>query len=534
MSFYQVIMKIIKEIKLFFLGFIFITVANAQLPSFKQRGFYLHEGWYFNYPFAVKTWAKEDYSKMFHLLKLMEYSQVALWPMLEAIPAPLSKTDEIAIKKFRNIIDDAHKAELECWLVQNANLTPKSNAIASLPWKQRVPYDSWKQVRLDSVEQTHAYLIHRSKMMAILNNADAYVTIDGDPGGYPGAKPADWLKVFLSDRVTIDKFGVNPSKQRLIPWIWSGWGAGTVWGGNAWNPPVLIKPFTGATMKLFKEAMPEPWEVLAGRSHREDWANGRVNVLLADSLSLMYKTNILCYEAIEFEPTPPASILQFNLIRQILRDESTYATTALGVFGNAQQPVMVLPNIFFFAKAAYNLSYLNKTDNEILKDFADFLGGPPDVLIPAWSCLQRSLDELPKDLPEKLRSIKFNGDVANLIPGGSKLYVEILAKEVESRIQLLEATATPAATNKQAAKNIAKAITAIVNWWKVHRYVVAGKPTEPFSLDYVHSSQVSILKDWCRVNIKTSVTVTNMVVSILSKNNVLPMYQACKLVRSLF
>ena len=293
---------------------------------------------------------QEDYSKMFHLLKRMEYTQVALWPMLEAIPAPLSKTDEIAINEFRNIIDEAHKAKLECWLVQNANLTPKSTVIASLPWKQRIPYDSWKQVRLDSAEQTQAYLAHRSAMMAIRNNTDAYITIDGDPGGYPGAKPEDWLKVFLADRSTIDRYGINPSKQRLIPWIWSGCGAGAVWGGNAWNSPSLIKPFTGASMKLFKTALPQPWELLAGRSHRDDWANGRVNVLLADSLGLMDRTTILCYEAIEFEPKPQASILQFNLIRKVLKEESKYAVSALGVFGNAQQPVMVLLNIYFLSK----------------------------------------------------------------------------------------------------------------------------------------------------------------------------------------
>jgi hypothetical protein len=507
--------------------------ATSQPPSFKQRGFYLHEGWYFNYPFAVKTWSRDDYSKMFQFLYSMKYGQVALWPMLEAIPAPLREADKSAITEFKNIIDDAHKYGLKCWLVQNANLTPTDSSIAVLPWKQRVPYDSWKQVRLDNPNDRENYLAHRIAMIKILNNADAYVTIDGDPGGYAGAKPEDWLKVFLSDRAAIDMHGINPTKQLLIPWIWSGWGAGVVWGGNASNSPLLIKPFTSASLQLFKKEMPHPWQILAGRSHREDWANGRVNVLLADSLGMMDRTTILCYEAIEFEPTPPASILQFDLIRKIITQEAQYAATAAGIFGNAQQPVMVLPNIYFFARGTYDIAYLNKTDEAVLKDFADFLGGSSDILIPAWSCLQRRLDELPKNLPDKLRTIQLKGEAAAYIPGGSVLYLEILAKEVECRIHLLEATVAPATTYKQAAKNIAKAVTAMVSWWNMHGYVISGNPGQPFSLDYVHSSQVAVLKDWCSKNVKNNAKVYTEAEKLLCKNKVLEKSQTVKVLNYL-
>ena len=49
-------------------------------------------------------------------------------------------------------------------------------------------------------------------MLKVVNNADAYVTIDGDPGGYPGAKPEDFLRVFLADRATLDEFGTDPAR----------------------------------------------------------------------------------------------------------------------------------------------------------------------------------------------------------------------------------------------------------------------------------------------------------------------------------
>ncbi len=507
--------------------------AIAQKPAFRHCGFYLHEGWFFNYPFAVRTWQREDFANMFHLLRGMGYDQVGIWPMLEAIPMPLSKKDELALKEFRMIIEDARSTPLECWIMQCPNLTPDP-AIAAKPWNQRNPYPVWRNVRLDDSVQAAPYLTHRTAMMAILNNADAYVTIDGDPGGYDGALPQDWLKVFLSDRAALDRYGTNPSKQRLIPWIWCGWGIKSVWGGNPNNPPNLIKPYTESTIKLFKTDMPEPWEMLPGRSHRDNWANGRVNIALADSLGVMDRSTIFCYEAIEFEPTPPAAIIQFDHIRRILKDESKYAESARGVFGNAQQPVMVLPNIYFFARCSIDLSYMNKTDNEVLIDLANFLGGPQELLVPAWDCFQRGLESLPTDLPNLLRKTELINEPAKFIPGGSKRYLEILALQAESRIGLLKALAKPADTDKQAVECVTAGITSLVNWWKVHRYVNSGSGNEPFSWSYVHNSQVSQLRNWCAKNVNNPIQTAKEVAILLSGKGVLPEKEAAQRTEELF
>lgn len=85
------------------------------------------------------------------------------------------------------------------------------------------------------------------------------MTIDGDPGSYPGAKPSDFLKVFLADRQTLDGAGERPEKQKLIPWIWSRCGTKGVWV----EP---IEPYVQATLAELKRGMPEPWELLPGRS----------------------------------------------------------------------------------------------------------------------------------------------------------------------------------------------------------------------------------------------------------------------------
>ncbi len=511
---------------------LFTLGAFADKPSFRHVGFYLHEGWFFNYPFAVRTWQRDDFKNMFMLLNRMGYDRVGIWPMLEAIPMPLHKEDQLALNEFRKTIDDAHAATLECWLMQCPNLTPDSSVL-SKPWKQRNPYHNWKNIRMDDPVAAEPYLAHRTAMMAILNNADAYVTIDGDPGGYAGARPDDWLKEFLSDRAAIDRYGVNPSRQRLIPWIWSGWGTKSVWGGNPSNPPALIKPFTAAEMKLFKTAMPEPWELLPGRSHRSDWANGRVNIELADSLGLINRSTLLCYEAIEFEPTPPATILQFELIRQILKQESKYAGLASGVFGNAQQPVMVLPNIYFFARGSRELNYLSKSDEEVLKDFAGFLGGPAEILIPAWQCLSRDLKTLPADLPQRLKKTRLMNEPAKYIPGGPDRYLEILSKETDCRIKLLQATSEPATSDEHAAKRIAEGLEALIDWWNVHHYVNDGNGDEPFNLHFVNGTQVSLLRKWCHANVSHPARVGKLTTDILIKDQALSEQQILNVLSSL-
>lgn len=211
------------EIRLLTIALIYSVLASAlpaeepafpATPAFKHRGFYLHQGWFFNHPFAVRTWEREDYAKMFQLLRKMGFDQVGIWPMLETIPAPISETDAAALRGFRETIEDAQRARLECWLIQCPNFISYPS-IAVKPWKERNPYPNWDLVRLDDPAKTEPFLAHRSAVMRILNNADAYVTIDGDPGGYPGAKPEDWLKVLQSDRATIDQHGTDPKHQRV-------------------------------------------------------------------------------------------------------------------------------------------------------------------------------------------------------------------------------------------------------------------------------------------------------------------------------
>ncbi len=267
---------------------------EAKPAGFQHRGFYLHTGWFFKHPYAVRTWTREDFAGMFNVLRAMGYDAVMIWPMLESIPMPLTDADEAEVRKFRATIDDAHAAGLKCWLTACPNLTTRAE-IAAKPWPARNPYPSFRTIRFDRPDEARQYLEHRTALWRILNNADGYVTIDGDPGGYPGADPADFVRVFKNDRQAIDQFGVDPKHQTVIPWLWCGWGSSGVWQGSNEQ---LEKQLRASYEKL-KADLPEPWEMLPGRS-MEGHANDRLNISLAAEYGLMDRSTLLCYEAVEF------------------------------------------------------------------------------------------------------------------------------------------------------------------------------------------------------------------------------------------
>lgn len=495
-------------------------------PAFKHRGFYLHCGWAFDHPFAPHSWSQADFKSMFELMRRMGFDTVMYWPQIEAIPAPISTEDAAALRNVRDIIADARQTGLHCWLTLTPNLTSPPE-IAAQPFIDRNPFRTYQPAHLDDPKQAEPFLAHRKAMLRIVNNADAYVTIDGDPGGYVDARPEEFLRVFQADRETLSAYGTDPAHQMVIPWIWAGWGRKLpLWQGDH-------TPFARAAMALLKQRLPEPWLIMPGRSQQEGWANGRINIALAEELDMVDRSMLLCYEAIEFEPSPPAATLQFDAIRRILKQESRLAAKAAGVMGNAQQPVMVLPNIYLFARGTWDPAYLDRTDEQVLRDFAEFLGGPADLLLHAWQCLTLSLDRLPKDLPDRLRAARLTSEAARFIPGGPQRYLEILAAHTAARMGLLTAIAAPARDDQDCARRTADGTTALVNWWKMHHYVMDGDKKQGFAWNYVRGDQVALLADWANRNARDKASVASAAAALLVERNVLTAEEASRVVNGL-
>ena len=114
------------------------------------------------------------------------------------------------------------------------------------------------------------------------------VTIDSDPGGYVGAKAEDFVKVFERDRQIIDRVGVYPKKQSVMPWVWMGWG--TVWWGEGSCRDFAACPRAGSVQggdegRLGTDARPQRRRVRMRASQHGDGGKGRLDdIFHADPL----------------------------------------------------------------------------------------------------------------------------------------------------------------------------------------------------------------------------------------------------------
>lgn len=502
-------------------------VSPRRQGNFK-RGFYLHTSWEYAYPFAVRSWQEEDFARFFTLMARLDFNLVMIWPLTEAMPAPLLPEDRRELERMRKRIEVAHDRGLECWLTFCANATARPE-IAAKSFRERHLYPYRVDVRLDEPAAKAAYFAHRAELFGVLNNADAYVTIDGDPGNYPGAQPQHFAEVFKHDRAVLDRVGTQPARQQVVPWVWMGWGAD--WGKHGvWGEPIepLARPQLAALQDL-----PEPWTLLPGRHIREGRGNGRTMLALTEEAGLTERAVLLCYEIIEYEPTPPAVVLQFDDIRRVLRQEAPLLAKARGVMGNAQQPILALPNLYFFARATKDTAYLDRDDESILRELADFLGGDPAVLLPAWRCLDLGLEALPADLPERLRQLELRSDNAELLPGGARNYLGILAEFVQTRMTVLEACAARPTDAEQAADSLYEAVRALVRWWRVHRYVFSGEKNTGFEWEFTHPALLSPLQEWITPWPQAADQVFSAVAERLAHADILPTAAATRLMAEL-
>lgn len=474
--------------------------AGAPPPLFRRRGFYLHAGFVYEYPFAVRRWTRDDHAGMFRLLRRLGFDEVMTWPMVEAAPPPLSAADAACFRDYRGIIEDAHAAGLECRLAFTPNLSSREE-IRTVPgirdrvWTAR----NQRTFRFDRPGELDAWLEHTGRLLQCLNNADGYVFIDGDPGGYPEARPAELLAMLEGVRRELGKAAPGRSPE-IAHWLWCGWGSDWRKDG-VWKSD--LKSLVRAVLRAMKARPPsEPWALMPGRHMTEARGNGRAVLELVEEAGMMDRSTLMLYEIVEIEPSPPAVIVQFDDIRRVLRQELKPAPAARGVMANAQTPLTCLHNLFYFARCTGDPAWLDKPDGEVLEEFARFLGGDPRALVPAWGALQPRADQIPEGAVERLRGAELRSEAAGLIPGGADRYLEALAGFLQARLEVARSVASPPRGAGEAAERLGRATAALARWWSRHRFVrdheVAGGPG--FALEFTPRALARPVREWVRAS----------------------------------
>lgn len=499
---------------------------------FRQCGFYIHAGFVYEHPFAVRRWTRQDYTSMFTLLRSMHVDRVMLWPMMELAPSPLSESDAAYLADVRLVVEDAHKRGLECWLTCSPNLSSRETIRGVPDIRNRVWHPHERIFQFDRREELDAFVRHMGTLLEHLNNADAYVFIDGDPGGYSGARPPEFLAMLQGIRRELRR--IAPGRAAgIIHWVWCGWGAD-------WEKDGIWKSDLAALVRNLLSAMKkdtpvEPWGLLPGRHLIEARGNGRAVMELVDEAGLMDRSTLMLYEIVEIEPSPPAVVIQFDDIRRVLRQECRYASVARGVMANAQTPLTSLHNLFYFARCVNDPSWLDKSDDEVLVEFARFLGGDPQALIPAWTALRRNAGQFPADAADRLRRSRLSADVADHIPAGPETYIRILADFLQTHITVVNNTARPPATAAQAADQLTQATLALVRWWTRHKYVLRGESGFDFDWSFTHRALSRPLREWVRASLPllSDRSLQHDIVDALMQNGKLPRSSAEKAVADL-
>jgi hypothetical protein len=340
-------------------------------PSFAVRGIHLN-GWPLNYPYAFRSWKEADWKKFVDIAWAQRINLFYLWPFMEIIPVPLSAEDKAYLEEVQRVIDYAHNQRgMEVWIMQSANRIGTSNCGTPDPrFRAYWVNDCQKDMNPADPQQFARILTSFEAFYKIVNNADAFVMIDSDPGGWPQSPLSDQVKIFQAARKLLDQYSIQKEKTKLVDWMHVGWGrhkfftsSDSVVGSYDWtskNPDESDVAFMGETIRNFKSNLAEPWGLIAGQPPY---------LSIVQKEDVLGKTVYLPYGAIESEPAFPATNLGQESVRKVFDKAEKYPGLR-GVMGNNQLMLLQFPRTFYFYATAWDKTYEDRPEKDAMLDLA--------------------------------------------------------------------------------------------------------------------------------------------------------------------
>jgi hypothetical protein len=294
---------------------------------------------------------------------------------MEILPVPLSPEDEGYLQEVRRVVDYAKRERgMDVWIMQSANRIGISDCGARDP-RVRAYWvnECQKDMNPADPQQFARILTSFEALYTIVNNADAYVMIDSDPGGWPQSPLSDQVKIFQAARRLLDTHSVRGRDTRLVDWMHVGWGrhkfftsTESVVAAYDWtekNPDESDVAFMGETIRNFKANLEEPWGLIAGQPPY---------LTVVQSEQVLGKTVYLPYGAIESEPAFPSTNLGQESVQKVFRRAHAFPGL-LGVMGNNQLMLLQFPRTYYFFATAWNTGYAERPEKSVMEDLADQL-----------------------------------------------------------------------------------------------------------------------------------------------------------------
>ena len=336
---------------------------NVALPDQRIIGMYIHQHWPYKYPYAARTWTVEDYRGYAAGLKQLGYNTLMIWPILETMPDPLTPSDQANLAKIARVIDVLHQElRMRAYIVLCPNIMANDQA-RNAPFEWR--HFFWSDVRVNPGDPAAmAKLIAwREQLVRPLAQADGFMIIDSDPGGYAGSNNREFVDLLLAHRRLFDR--LRPGIE-LDYWVLVGW-PGYCRLYQSGELKVSSEEEFREVFTLLKEKNPEPWGLAMHANHGEE------------QLGLASRVLNFRYGWIEGEPSFP--LTNFG---QPGVYEAGKSMGPRGVMGNAQTHCVQLPNTFAFARGATGKPL---ADQDYAKFADDLIPGQGRNIFNAWQLL---------------------------------------------------------------------------------------------------------------------------------------------------
>jgi hypothetical protein len=338
-------------------------------PAFRKRGMHLN-GWVFDYPYSFRSWSVADWKEYIDLLIYLKMNLLMIWPFIETIPIDMKYDDEKYLKDFKEIIDYARNEKgMEVWIFLSVNRVCISDDGICDPRKRPYWYPHLQvDMNPDDPDNYKAIYESRKILYKYINNADGYCIIDSDPGCWVGSPTEEYIKICKLNRELIDEYSIFGRDAKMIFWLWGSWGTHDA-----------NKNYSDMFQGIQKD-IHEPWLLMAAKNN--------INKFLQYDPSLSQKTVYIPYEAIEDEPSIPFTNNDYDKIDATFKFLDSHANL-YGIMGNAQTPILQLPNTFYFSEFAWNDPDHITTEKNMISKLASYvLPEHAGVIEKAWIMLE--------------------------------------------------------------------------------------------------------------------------------------------------
>ena len=358
-----------------------LPLLVERYPRFTTRGMYAHLHWWYNHPYALRSWTLDDWKRYVDLLTHLGFNPIQMWPMMELIPHPMSPEDEAYLRKYAAVVDYVHEQRGMKAFIGSCpnNITEDARGV---PIEKREYFDFEKRLDPGAPANLERILEYRSDLYRTVPHADGYWVIDSDPGGWKGSPASAFVDILVGHRGLIDKFCREPGRQPLIYWMWMGWGAGK------------LDQNLRDTLAGMVERINGPWLI------HVCWPE---HVQACEALKLQDRAIYFPYNMVEDEPSGPLTDIRLKRIQEAVEYAADHKLKAIQ--GNAQTPIVQLPNIAALALAAWGDEVADEASGP-LQHLADrLLSREADVLAEGWRSLGREDARESLRLGDRLREL---------------------------------------------------------------------------------------------------------------------------------